>query len=232
MRRAHWAALACLAAAGCFGLDQPGTDSLARRPPVGPPPNVTPAATEAAARVDGLGRRVLAANPQTGLDTRSLMFHTIGAPQPEVFHRGTSDIYVTEGLVRQCATDGQLAAVLCTELGRLVSEREAVTPAAVRKPERPPPIDTRIGIDTGWGTAPDQTRLRELADYDRDRRERRAALAPPDPQALARVYLLRTGFHDDDLAAAAPLVQAARANAGFEKQMGAAGSAAPALANR
>src|SRR4051794_30795784 len=194
MRTVCWAALGGLAAAGCLGPDGPGSESFFRRAqPPGPPPAVTPASTEAAARVDALGRRIVAANPQTGTVSRALLFHTIGAPQPEVFHRGTSDIYVTEGLVRQCASDGQLAAVLCTELGRLVSEREALAPTSVRQPERLPPIDTRIGQDAGWGTAPDQTRLRELADYDRERRQQRTALAPPDPQALARVYLLRTG---------------------------------------
>jgi predicted Zn-dependent protease len=222
MRHVRWAALGCFAATGCLGLDEPGSESFFRRAqPAGPPPNVTPASTEAAARVDALGRRIVAVNRQAGVDTRSLMFHTIGAPQPEVFHRGTSDIYITEGLVRQCATDGQLAAVLCTELGRLVSEREALAPPSVRKPERLPPIDTGIGNDAGWSTAPDQTRLRELADYDRERRQQHTPLPPPDPQALARVYLLRAGYHDDDLAAAAALLQSARGYSGFEKQISA-----------
>ncbi|HEY1378043.1 MAG TPA: hypothetical protein VGF55_14680 [Gemmataceae bacterium] len=223
MRRACRIAPVCLAAAGCFGPDGPGTDTAFRRPELATPPVATaPASTEAAARVDAVGRAITAANPQAGVTTRSLLFHTIGAPQPEIFHRGTSDIFVTEGLVRQCATDGQLAAVLCTELGKLVSEREALTPAAVRAPDRPPPIDTGIGRDTGWGVAPDQTRLRELADYDRDRRARAAAAAPPDPAALARMYLVRAGYHDADLQAAAPLLQQAHANAGLEKQMTAA----------
>jgi hypothetical protein len=136
-----------------------------------------------------------------------------------VFHRGTSDIFVTEGLVRQCATDGQLAAVLCTELGKLVSEREALTPAAVRRPDRTPPMDSGVGRDAGWGTAPDQTRLRELADYDRDRKQRAQVVAPPDPAALARMYLVRAGYHDADLQAAGPILQQAQGTAGLERQM-------------
>ncbi len=169
--------------------------------------------------MDAVGRAILAANPQSGVTTRSLRFNTIGAPQPELFHRGTSDIFITEGLVRQCATDGQLAAVLCTELGKVVSEREALTPAEVRRPDRQPPIDTGLGRDAGWGVAPDQTRLRELADYDRDRRQRVQPVAPPDPAALARMYLVRAGYHDADLQAAAPLLQHAQCNAGLERQM-------------
>jgi hypothetical protein len=219
MRRTCWAAFAPFAVAGCFGTDSP-TDTAFRRPELNVPPAATaPASTEIAARVDRVGRTITAANPQAGVDTRSLMFHTIGAPQPEVFHRGASDIFITEGLVRQCTTDGQLAAVLCTELGKLVSEREALTPAAVRRPDRSPPIDTSVERDSGWGVAPDQTRLRELADYDRDRKQRTQAVAPPDPAALARKYLVRAGYHDADLQAAAPLLQHARGNATLEQQM-------------
>jgi hypothetical protein len=225
MRRARFAALGFFAAAGCLGLDEPGSDSFFRRPePTGPLPALSPASTEAAARVDSIGRRILASNPQVGARP---MFRTIGAPQPEVFHRGTSDVYITEGLVRQCASDGQLAAVLCTQLGKMVAEREALTPGSVRKPERLPPIDTRVGTDSGWGTPPDQTRLRELADVEPERRGRRTAVAPPDPQALARVYLLRTGYHDEDLQAAAPLLQAATSHSNFEKQFTAPAPAAP-----
>jgi hypothetical protein len=224
MRRIRWAALATFAVAGCFGIDGPGTDTAFRRPELNsPPPATAPASTEAAARVDTVGRAILAANPQAGVGAApkgfTIRFNTIGAPQPEVFHRGTSDIFVTEGLVRQCTTDGQLAAVLCIELGKLVSEREALTPAAIRRPDRSPPIDTGIGRDAGWGVAPDQTRLRELADYDRDRKQRTQAVAPPDPTALARMYLVRAGYHDADLQAAAPLLQQAQGNAGLETQM-------------
>jgi hypothetical protein len=220
MRRTCFAAAATLAVAGCFGPDGPGTTPAFRRPEAAlPPVNTTPAATEVAARVDAIGRSIAAANPQAGVDRRSLMFHTIGSPQVEVFHRGTGDIFVTEGLVRQCTTDGQLAAVLCTELGKLVSEREALTPAAVRRPDRTPPMDSGVGRDAGWGTAPDQTRLRELADYDRDRKQRTQPVAPPDPAALARMYLVRAGYRDADLQAAAPILQQAQGTATLERQM-------------
>src|SRR5262245_25790007 len=82
---------------------------------------VPPASIQAAARVDTLGRSILAANPQLGIQP---LFRTIGAPQPEIFHHGTFEIDITEGLVNQCTTDAQLAAVLASELGKLVSERE------------------------------------------------------------------------------------------------------------
>jgi hypothetical protein len=226
MRRNRWAALSSLiVAVGCAHFDDPGHGAVATggsipcRPDAGPPPATAPASTETAARVNAIGHTILAANPINGLDARSVRFNTIGAPQAEVFHRGTTDIFITEGLVRQCATDGQLAAVLCLELGKMVSEREALTPTAIRQPERLPPIDTGLNHDLGYGVAADQTRLRELADVDRDRRLRQQPLAPPDPAALARLYLVRAGFHDADLQAAGPLLQQAQGNAGLEKQM-------------
>src|SRR5436853_370952 len=94
VRKLSWlAGLGGLALAGCLG-DEPAAESYFRRPEPPPaPPQLAPASTEAAGRVDAIGRRILAANPQAGARP---MFRTIGAPQPELFHRGTSDVYVTE----------------------------------------------------------------------------------------------------------------------------------------
>jgi hypothetical protein len=220
MRRIRWAAVGCLAVAGCTHFDDASRGYIPPRPDMPtPPPAVAPASTEVAARVDAVGRRILAANPINGLDTRTVRFVTVGAPQAEVFHRGTADIFITEGLVKQCTTDGQLAAILSLELGKLVSDREAVTPSAIRQPERTPPIDTGLNRDIGWGVAPDQTRLRELADFDRNRKAQQQPAPPPDPAGLARLYLVRAGYHDTDLQAAGPLLQQAQGNAGLEKQL-------------
>jgi hypothetical protein len=219
MRRIRWAVAGCLAA-GCAQFDNPAR--FAAVPAAGPaaPVSANPPAAEEAARVERIGRCILASNPINGLDVRTVRFVTIGAPQAEVFHRGTADVFVTDGLVRQCTTDGQLAAVLCLELGKMVSEREAVAPQAVRQPERLPPIDTGLNRDLAYSGVPaDQTRARELAEYDRERRQRQQPAPPPDPAALARLYLVRAGYHDTDLQAAAPLLQQAQGNAGLEKQL-------------
>jgi hypothetical protein len=147
------------------------------------------------------------------------MFRTIGAPQNEIFHRGTSDICITEGLVRQCTTDGQLAALLCTELGKAVAERELQTPTRTRQPDRTPPIDPHIAADSALGTSADQTRLRELADFDTLRTQRNQPVTAPDAAALARVCLLRAGFHDADLHAATNLLQQSSGPNVLERQM-------------
>src|SRR5713226_8842908 len=51
-------------------------------------------------RVDSLGNRILADNPQIGAKP---LFHTIGAPEPEVFHQGTSTIVITQKMVEMCS---------------------------------------------------------------------------------------------------------------------------------
>jgi hypothetical protein len=178
----------------------------------------TPASIETAARVDSLGRKILAANPQIGVRP---LFRTIGVPQSEVFHYGTSEINITEGLAKQCQTDGQLAAVLCTELGKMVAEREALAGPQARRPQREPPQDVRIGSDNAgsFGTA-DQTHLAELAKFDQGRRHSDTPPPPPpDPLLLARTYLTKAGYAENNLEAAGPLLQGAAANSSLEKQM-------------
>jgi predicted Zn-dependent protease len=170
-----------------------------------------PASTAAAARVDAIGRTLLSANPQTGLRP---LFVTIGAPQPEVFHRGTADIDITEGLVNQCATDGQLAAILCQELGKMVAEREALACARSRRGSDEPMPAVRITNDS----ASDLTYLAEQAKY-RAPAAREAAHVMPDPQVLARDYLTRAGYPPTELDNAEPLLRAAAANARMEKQL-------------
>jgi hypothetical protein len=193
-----------------FGYSQPG--------PIRTKAAYSPASLEAAARVDALGRKILAANTQIGARP---IFRTIGAPQPEVFHVSTSEIDITEGLVKQCQTDTQLAAILCNELGKLVAEREALAGPQARSPEREPPQEVRIGTDNAGSFGPaDQTHLAELAKFDKRRRGPAAPPSPPpDPQVLARAYLSKAGYSDKDLDAAAPLLQAAAANSSLEKQL-------------
>jgi len=230
MRRIRRVVLGCFAAAGCTQLDNPAPFAVPAAGPAAaaPLPANLPPSTEAA-RVNAVGRCVLAANPINGLDVRTVRFNTVGAPQAEIFHRArgydrpehwTGEIFITDGLVKQCTSDAQLAAVLCLELGKMVSEREAMTPQAVRQPERLPPIDTGLNRDLAYSGVPaDQTRARELADYDRDRRQRQQPAPPPDPVALARLYLVRAGYHDTDIQAAAPLLQQAQGNSALEKQL-------------
>lgn len=188
--------------------------------PAGPPPTVAHApATEAAARrVNDLGQRILAANPD--LSVRPV-FVAIGSPDPEIFHRDTAALFVSEGLANKCTTEAQLAGVLCSELGKMMSQREALLALKARRPDRDPPVAMPVGSD-GAGTfgAADAVRLAELGKFDDVRRASGGGPppAPPDPQLLARTYLAKAGYKAADLDEVAPLLREADKNGALEKE--------------
>jgi Peptidase family M48 len=220
----HFLTFIPLLASSCFG-EETKTKLVPSEPFGGSPPanttvnrtSIRPAPAEAAARVDLLGRKILAANPQIGMKPQ---FMVIGSPQGEIFHKKNEAVFITDGLVKQCRSEGELAAVLCHELGKMVSEREIQSAPGVWRQRRLPPPDVRIGNEGPGETGADRTRLAELATFEQDRRRDTAAPPlPPDPNLLARTYLQKAGFLEADLKAAQPLLQAAAANMTFEKQM-------------
>jgi hypothetical protein len=178
----------------------------------------TAASKEAGERVLQLGHKLLYANPQIGLRP---FFVTIGVPTPEVFHRGSRVLYITEGLTRQCKTEGQLAAILCLELGKMVAEREALASPETRLADLGPPADVPVGNDYRPGAGDiDGTRLLELSHYEHLRRRAGTpVLPPPAPDVLARGYLQKAGFSPAELSDAAPLLQAAEASSALERQL-------------
>jgi hypothetical protein len=184
-----------------------------------------PASEETGKRVGLIGEKLLAANRQTAIHP---VFQTIGSADVEVFHQGATNLYVTEGLVRQCKTDGQLAAVLALELGKMVSEREALARPAARMADRWSPMEVRVGNDVG-GTfgAADGTHLAELAKAERQRGAAANAPPPPppSPEVLARCYLCKAGYSSDDLSDVTPLLRKAEGNYALEKQLKAAAGA-------
>ncbi len=188
----------------------------------------TPAAQAVAARVDLLGRKLVADNPQMGLHPQ---FVTIGAPQAEIFHRGTNELDITEGLVKQCTTDGQLAAILCRELGKMVAEREARAAPRARQALVEPPPTVQMGNTNGsFSGDVTMTALAEQAKY-RPPAYREPPAPPPDPDVLARDFLTRAGYQGSELDAAAPLLKSASGNAAWEKQLAAPAPIRPFVHN-
>src|ERR1051325_6773959 len=113
MRRRFWAAGWVLTAGGCMS----GTDSVTlvpSNPFISQPfaaktvPHVamSPGTEETARRVLPIGGQIVVANRALGMQPR---FITIGQAKEELFHVGSQDLFVTEGLVRRCQTDAQLA---------------------------------------------------------------------------------------------------------------------------
>jgi hypothetical protein len=212
-----------LAVAGCTG---DGEKLPCVTPsPFGPPPEVklarvshAPASQEEAMRVSLVGQKLLLANKQAGLRP---VFHTVGIPSAEVFHKGTGELYITEGLTKQCKTEAQLAAVLALEMGRMVSERELLASPAARRPERLPPQEIRVGTDAGGTFGPaDATRLAELSKFEKTGGRPNAVVPPPpDANVLARAYLTKAGYAEKELDAVEPILKAARANVTLEKQL-------------
>jgi hypothetical protein len=175
-----------------------------------------PATAEAATRVSLLGQRIVNANPQLGVRP---LFVTIGAPSSEVFHQGTNTITITEGLVKQCNSDGQLAGVLCNELGKMIAEREVASALEARKAPRYAPMGVRVGNDSTGPLGPaDRTDLADRLKVERDFATP-VAVHSVDPRGLAQAYLVKAGFTGNELDTVAPLLRAADKNTRLETQL-------------
>ena len=128
-----------LGLAGCLG-DESGRDPFALRNPFRDErrfdPSSAAASAKAATQVHTVGSAVVAAN-STDFPSKPV-FLTIGLPEPMVFHQGTGQIVVSEGLVNRCGSEAELAAVICHELGKMAAEHPGKGPP---RPERdlPPP---------------------------------------------------------------------------------------------
>jgi hypothetical protein len=216
--------------AGCVPLDQFRTESsdLAQvaTSPFPPSPaqlvkraklNYTPAADELSMRVDAVGRKLVASNPLSVV--KPLFVPIGGAPDPEVFHVDPTMVYVTDGLVNACHSEADLAAVLASELGKMVSEREATISRAARVADAPLPIALPIGSQ-GSPLAADPSRVYELAKYEQahPKSTRKKVVPPPDPRVVARTILENAGFQQADLDAVAPILRTAERNCTLERQ--------------
>ena len=217
--------LALIALGGCVPaqiLDGEKTAQVADNPfGVQPPPaaptkvSYAPADQKTAEQVYRVGKELLVANPQIALRP---LFGTIGVPQLEIFHVDNGMVYVTEGLVKQCKSDADLAAVLAVELGKMVAEREAHTSPDVRSPERQPPIQVGVG-GSAFERGSDMTAMAELARFEKSNPKTAPRSLPrPNPTKLAGGYLEKAGFGAAQLDAVAPILQAADKNVTLERQ--------------
>jgi hypothetical protein len=185
-------------------------------------PKVTFAAgsSELAMKVDYVGQKILAANPEAKIQP---YFATIGAPQAEMFHQSDKLVYITEGLIKKCKSEGQLAAVLSEELAAMEAERRALAKSRLRDADQPRPLSVPIG-NAGQFNTPDLTHLAEFSRVDKQRTQSTQRPTPIDTEALARSFLKNAHFADSDYDAARPLLKEAEANCSLERQIN--GSAA------
>lgn len=181
-----------------------GMRHIAARPPEGAtPPNVA-----LATRVVAAGQRLLAGNRLLAVTPQ---FTTVGVPHEELFHHGVDVIFISDGLVLKCPTDGVLTALLALELARAVVQRDiAAGPTVSRTAKRSLPADVAGNNDTHGAFGPaDGTRMMELAKMEH---AAKTPQVPPEPEALALIYLRRAGYTDADLQTALSLAELADAN--------------------
>jgi hypothetical protein len=193
---------------------------------------VAPATEAAARRVVAVGAAVVVANPQLGLRP---VFITTGAPQLEIFHKGTGalggcQVVLSEGLVRRCSGDAQLAAVICWELGKVIVERESLAGRDQRRGESRPIIEAPIDHDSSAAFGPaDGTLLMEAGKREKPRRKATDPPLLPSADLLAEQYLKRAGYAATDLDQVRPLLREAEGNCILEKNWKAVALPGPAL---
>jgi hypothetical protein len=147
-----------------------------------------------AARVDEVGRKILAANVFSGLE---VSFQTIGDPEPLLFHHGRQGLFISDSLVNRCQNEEELAAVLCSELGKMIAEQRN----AVRMGYRDP-ISNLSFASSGEanGITGDQFRLAELAEIEKRTPKKmvdRVMAETTDPRRIAIDMMKTTGYADD-----------------------------------
>lgn len=171
------------------------------------PPEAGEPLTTQAARVHEVARRLKDRNPQIA-SLRSA-FVVPRSPRPELSHREDGCISISEGLVDQCRTDGELAALLSLELAEILLAREARRNPLNLPLDREPPPQVPIGRDGGSFGDADQIHKAEVAKLGYDRRKPPLPSSSLDPQVLARQVLTNAGYAESNLAVAAPLRHAA-----------------------
>jgi len=181
-------------------------------------PTVTAASVESAARVDKIGRQLLAGSPFLGVD---VSFQTIGQPEPELFHRDAQGLFISEGLVLKCKTNEQLAGVLASEIGQMVAEMRMTE--RMRLPEPTPP--SSLGPKLDGTTDFDPGRAMELAQFEKSARRpaEKKLWASSDPKTIAKSLLKDAGFDPKLLDEVAPLLRDAGRNQTIAKQLGGRG---------
>jgi hypothetical protein len=211
--------------AACVNFEMPGQKTEQVSPLFDQPPpavraakvNMPGADESICIRVDLVGRKLIHANPQLGLQPH---FAAFGSDKPELFHVDQKMVCVTDGLVKKLTSEADLAAALSFELGRMVAEREARVKQDLKTAAVRAPIQTQVG-NAGQFVGPDMSAAVEMARYDQARQDAKksALIVRPDPELLARDCLEKAGFQRTDYDRIQPTLAEAAKNASLERQV-------------
>lgn len=200
-----------------LGLDDTPPNAV-KTPDMKKFPKANPAIAE---RVEIMGRKIVAQNTFTGVEP---LFHTVGVKESVLFHRGTEELFISEGLVEKCKSDAELAAVMCAELGQMVSEKRAAK-ALGRDVDPIADVGTGAGPLFPGGTAYDAGRAADLAYHERKHPRGGAKFDAADAAATARELLTGAGYNALEYDRVEPLLKKSDRGEAIRKQMG--GTAAP-----
>lgn len=177
-----------------------------------------PQANQAVAeRVELLGRKIVAQNTFIGIEP---LFMTFGIQEDVLFHRGSEQLFISEGLVEKCKSDAELAAVLCSELGQMVAEKRAAK-AAGRDVDPIPDTTHGAGPLFPGGTALDAGRQAELGFHDQKHPRGAARPDPIDAKKTAKELLSGSGYSAAELDRVEPLLKQSDRGEQLKKQMAA-----------
>lgn len=181
-------------------------------------PKVSDASVESAARVDKIGRQLLAGSPFLGVE---VAFQSIGHKEPELFHHDAHGLFISEGLIDRCKSNDQLAAVLASEIGHMVAESRRTERMNLPEPMLPVAHGTKLDGTTDF----DPSRDMELAHFEKSARRpaEKKLWASSDPKTVARGILKDAGFDPKLFDEVAPLLREAGKNQTIAKQLGGRG---------
>jgi hypothetical protein len=114
LRRVGLVLILALAGTGCLF---PGAKPSGQV--VGKNAKIDEASLELAERVEDVAQKLLHGTP-LGLPEMDVLM--VGLPDPELFHRDSHVLYISEGLVKQCKDDETLAAMLARDIATMTVE--------------------------------------------------------------------------------------------------------------
>jgi len=165
-----------------------------------PNPGEQTATTGEAVRVAKIGHEILTKNPGLGVHP---IFQTTGETKLVLSHKAAKVVVISESLTKQCG-EGELAALLADELGRMVVEQESLATRVKPGSSNPRPMAGGMDRDGGSFGPADGVQLAEAAIMSRKSRGVEAApdlsygLKTTDSIRLGEEILRRSGFQPED----------------------------------
>jgi hypothetical protein len=220
------AGVALVLSTGCMHDDDAaGHNALGWKPPPGSVVTPTSREKEMAKlapadkviqeRVATLGRDILTRNVFPGVDA---IFTTLGVKESVLFHVG-SKLYISQGLVEKCPSDGELAGLLCYEMGHMVAEIRTAK-ALGRNVDAVPEVTTEDQVLFPGGKPVEVAQQGERPP--RDNQPSRPGSRPelPDPTAIARDLLKGANYSPAELDQIEPLLKLSPRSDQLRRQFG------------